>query len=172
MGLGAGGASAPQQVERTRLGSKPERREPPWSYISFHGTRIGPWQQGWRSKPIPISHLQKLAFVLPNVFQMGTQRENSLQPMGTGSSPLTSPHRAPQNPGYRRREQNRHPREGRQGWEQATASLTCGTPNPARHWTPGRADGQDSAWHGGHQITPENAAQSPPNRPGPTMGQK
>lgn len=95
MGWGAGGASAPQQVERTRLGSKPERREPPRSYIGSQGTRIGPWQQGWRSKPIPISHLQKLAFVLPNVFQMGTQRENSLQPMGTGSSPLTGPHRAP-----------------------------------------------------------------------------
>lgn len=117
-----------------------------------------------------FSSPKKLAFLLPNVFQMGIQRKNTPKRRRSPAAPPRPwgqglPHRAPPKSSVTQTGAEEHPSEDRQGWEQAAASLSCGTPNPAWHKTPSpRRDGWDSAWHGGGTPAP---LALPPNQPLP-----
>ena len=178
VGQGAGPVSAPRQMHAAASkagGQSPSSGKPPWTYACHRGARIRLWQQGGRLKQTPISHPpKKLAFLLPNVFQMGIQRKNSPKHRHSPAaphahsfrvSPPPQPHAEhPQNPEQLTREQKRHPSEDRQGWKQATAFLTCRTLNPAWHKNPLAAmgrDGWDSARHRGDACTGGPGTKSP-----------
>lgn len=174
--------SAPARVHRCRAGASPGVG------VQVQHPRPGRWgaklgeapvelrlplrcqdparQQGGRSEQTPIPHppppKNLLSFCSMHSkweFKGKTSRsaDTALQPHVP-----QRPAEHPQNPGYPTRERRRYPSEDRQGWQQATASLTYRAPKSSLAQDPLATMGQDSTWHpGGHpcswpqpQITP------------------